>query len=288
MQLTVGAHTFDLTRRVVVMAVVNRTTDSLVDGDATLDLDAAIDHALSQEEAGADLVDIGGVSAGPGPEVSVEEERERVVSFVEAFRARSALPLSVDTFRSSVAADALDAGAELVNDPSGMSDPSVADVVAARQGAGLVVTHAGGPPRTRPFRPVYEPDVTTVVTQTCRDLAEDARRRGVATDRLVVDPGIDLGKNTMHSLELVRRLPELAALGFPVLVALSRKDFLGEVLDVPVTQRSEASLAGAVTAALGGANLVRVHDTLATVRALQTVEAVLGWRRPARCVRGLE
>lgn len=288
MKLTIGAHLFDLARQIAVMAVVNRTTDSLVDGDATLDLDAALDLARNHAQAGADLIDIGAVSAGPGPEVSVEEERERVVSFVEAFRARSDLPLSVDTFRSSVAADALDAGAELVNDPSGMSDPAIADAVAARQGAGLVVTHAGGPPRTRSFRPVYEPDVTTVVTRTCRDLAADAQRRGVPADRLVVDPGIDLGKNTMHSLELVRRLPELAALGFPVLVALSRKDFLGEVLDAPVTQRGAASLAGAVTAALGGANLVRVHDTLETVRALRTVEAIQGWRRPARCVRGLE
>lgn len=288
MQLTLGTHTFDLGRAVVVMAVVNRTTDSFVDGGATLDLDAALDHAMGHAEAGADLVDIGGVSAGPGAEVSVEEERERVVSFIEAFRARSALPLSVDTFRSAVAADALDAGADLVNDPSGMSEPTIADAVAARHGAGLVVTHAGGPPRTRPFRPVYEPDVTTVVTRACRDLAVDAQRRGVPADRLVVDPGIDLGKNTMHSLELVRRLPELAALGFPVLVALSRKDFLGEVLDVAVTERREASLAAAVTAVLGGANLVRVHDTLATVRALRTVEAVLGRRRPARCVRGLE
>lgn len=270
------------------MAIVNRTEDSFVDDGSTLELGPAIDRAMSHVTAGADVVDVGAMSAGPGPAVSAEEERERVLSFVEAFRQRSAVPLSVDTHREQVAADALDAGAELVNDPSGMVEPAVADAVAARPGAGLVVTHAGGPLHAHPFRPVYDPDVTTVVTRACRRLADEARRRGVAADRLVVDPGIDLGKNTMHSLELIRRLPEVTALGYPVLVALSRKDFLGEVLDLPVAERSEASVAGAVTATLRGASLVRVHDTLATARALRTVEAVLGWRRPARSVRGLE
>lgn len=288
MRLTLGVRTFELAEEVGVMAVVNRTEDSFVDGGATLDLEAAIDRAMSHVEAGADLVDVGGVRAGPGPEVSVEEERERVVSFVEAFRARSDLPLSADTYRATVAADALDAGADLVNDPSGMAEPAIADVVAARPDAGLVVTHTGGAPRTRPFRPVYEPDVTTAVTKRCRALTDEARRRGVHADKLVVDPGVDFQKNTAQSLELVRRLSQLCALGYPVLVALSRKDFLGETLDLPVAERVEGSLAAAVAAVLHGARLVRVHDTIATVRAVRTVEAVLGWRRPARSVRGLE
>jgi dihydropteroate synthase len=283
-----GSRTFDLDRRVAVMAIVNRTPDSFSDRGRTYALGAAVEHALAQVDAGADIVDVGGVKAAPGAEVPLEVERERVLPFVEAFRAVSDVPLSVDTFRAALAAEALAAGADMVNDVSGLADPETAAVVAGHAGAALVVMHAGGPPRTRPFRPVYLPDVTTVVVHACRRLADQARRAGVPADRIVVDPGHDFGKNTAHSLELTRRLPELVALGYPVLVALSNKDFLGETLDLPVDQRLEASLAAAVTAVLRGARIVRVHDTRATVRALRTVEAILGWRRPAAAARGLD
>ena len=149
--------------------------------------------------------------------------------------------------------------------------------------------HAGGPVRTRPFRPTYSPDVTTVVVDTCRRLAEEAQHRGVPRDSIVVDPGHDFGKNTLHSLEVTRRLPELCALGYPVLVALSNKDFLGETLGgLPVDQRVEASLATAVASILFGARIVRVHNTQATVRAVRTVEAILGWRNPGMVARGLD
>jgi dihydropteroate synthase len=288
MRLTLRHRTLDLTRRVAVMSIVNRTPDSFFDRGRTYALEHAVEHALAQVAAGADLIDVGGVKAGPGAEVDVAEELDRIVPFVEAFRARSAAPLSVDTFRPEVADAALAAGADLVNDVSGLADPRLADVVAAH-GAALVVMHAGGPVRTRPFRPSYLPDVTAVVVRTCRRLAEEARRRGVAPDRIVVDPGHDFGKNTFHSLEVTRELPRLAALGYPVLVALSRKDFLGETLGgLAPTERLEASLAAAVSAVHLGARILRVHDTEATVRAVRTTEAILGWRLPAAPARGLD
>ncbi len=286
--LRLGDRVLDLDRRVAVMAIVNRTPDSFSDAGRHYALQAAVDHALAQVAEGADIVDVGGVKAGPGLHVSPEEEHARVLPFVEAFRRVSDVPLSVDTFRARIAADALAAGADLVNDVSGMVEPEIADVVAAHPGAALVVMHAGGQMRSRPFRPVYLPDVTTAVVATCRRLAAEAQRRGVRPEQVVVDPGHDFGKNTAQSLEITRRLGELAALGHPVLVALSNKDFLGEVLDRPVHERTEASLAAAVSAVHFGARIVRVHDTRATVRAIRTTEAILGWRAPAASARGLD
>ena len=289
MRLTLGPRTFDLQRRVAVMAIVNRTPDSFYDKGRTFELATAVSYAQQQLEEGADIIDVGGVKAGPGEDVPVEVERTRILPFVEAFRRVSDAPLSIDTFRAAIAAEALDAGADLINDVSGMVEPEIADAVAARDGAALVVMHAGGAPRTRPFRPSYLPDVTTVVVGRCRDLADEAHRRGVPRERIVVDPGHDFGKNTLHSLELTRRLPDLCALGYPVLVALSNKDFLGETLGgLPVDQRVEASLAAAVTSVILGARIVRVHNTQATVRALRTTEAILGWRGPQMAARGLD
>ncbi len=289
MRLSLGARTFDLERSVAIMAIVNRTPDSFYDRGRTYALQAAVEHAQQQLAEGADIIDVGGVKAGPGEDVPVEVERERILPFVESFRRVSNAPLSIDTFRAAIAAEALAAGADLINDVSGMVEPEIADAVAAHPHAGLVVMHAGGPPRTRPFRPTYTPDVTTVAVRRCRDLAEEAQRRGVARERIVVDPGHDFGKNTLQSLELTRRLPELCALGYPVLVALSNKDFLGETLGgVAVEERVEASLAAAVTSVILGARIVRVHNTGATFRAIRTTEAILGWRGPAMAARGLD
>lgn len=286
--MRLGNRSFDFDREVAVMAIVNRTPDSFFDQGRTFALQAAVEHALRQVEDGADLIDVGGVKAGPGEDVPEDVERERILPFVDTFRRHSDTPLSIDTFRARIAREALAAGADLINDVSGMVEPEIADVVAAHPAAALVVMHPGGRPRTRPHRPVYLPDVTTVVVETCRRLAEEAQRRGVARDRLIVDPGHDFGKNTEQSLEVTRRLPELAALGYPVLVALSNKEFLGETLDLPVTERLEASLAAAVASVQLGARIVRAHATRETVRAVRTVEAILGWRRPAVSVRGLD
>ena len=288
-RMQVGSRTFDFRREVAVMAIVNRTPDSFYDRGRTFALSAAVEHALAQVDEGADLVDVGGVKAAPGEDVPLAEELDRIVPFVEAFRQHSDCPVSVDTFRAAVAAAALDAGADVVNDVSGMVEPEVADVVAARPGSALVVMHPGGPPRTRPFRPAYDPDCTTDVVRTCAALAAEAQRRGVPAERIIVDPGHDFGKTTFQSLEVTRRLGELAALGYPVLVALSRKDFLGEALGgLGAEERLEASLACAALSVQAGARLVRVHDTAATVRAMRATEAILGLRQPTVALRGLD
>jgi dihydropteroate synthase len=278
----------ELDRRVAVMGIVNRTPDSFYDRGATFELDRAITHARGLVADGADLVDVGGIKGGPGEEVTVADELQRIVPFVEALRAcEPDVLISVDTFRAPVADAALSAGADVINDVTGLHDPGVLDVVAAHD-AGYVAMHHGGRPRTRPFRVSYSPDVTTAVVAHCRALAARAEAAGVPAGRIVVDPGHDFQKTTAHSLELSRRLPELAALGYPVLVALSNKDFLGEILDAPLDRRVDASLAAAVFSILRGANIVRVHEVARTVDAVRTTEALLGWRRPAVETRGLE
>lgn len=278
----------DLAQRIAVMGIVNRTPDSFYDRGATYALESAVEHATRLVAEGADIVDVGGVKGGPGAEVSVDEELERIVPFVEALRAADdRVLLSVDTYRAPVADAALRAGADVVNDVTGLHDPEVLDVVAAHQ-AGYVAMHHGGRPRTRPFRVGYRPDVTTAVVDHCRSLAQRALAAGIPAGRIIVDPGHDFQKTTAHSLELSRRLPELAALGHPVLVALSNKDFIGETLDAPLERRVDGSLAAAVFSVLRGAHLVRVHEVQRTVDAVRTTEALLGWRRPAVEVRGLE
>ena len=282
---TYGRRTFDFARRVAVMAILNRTPDSFYDRGVNFALDAALaagDRALAE---GADWLDVGGVKGGPGPPVTEAEELDRVVPLLEALRGRTDAVLSVDTYRPGVARQALAAGADVVNDPSGLRDPAMAEVAAAA-GAGLVVMHTGGPPRTRPHRPAYA-DVVAEVRAFLADRAALAVGRGLEPDRLIVDPGHDFHKNTFHSLELTRRLGELTGLGHPVLVALSNKDFVGETLDVGLDQRLEGSLAAAAFSVAAGAAIVRVHQVQPTVRVVRMVEAILGRRPPAATRRGL-
>jgi dihydropteroate synthase len=278
----------DLGVRVGVMGIVNRTPDSFYDRGATFAFDTALAHARRLVAEGADIVDVGGIKGGPGAAVSVAEEIDRVVPFVAALReVEPDVLVSVDTFRAPVAEAALAAGADIVNDVTGLHDPEVLDVVVARE-AGYVAMHHGGEPRTRPFRRHYVPDLTSAVVEHCRALTDRAVAAGVPRGRLIVDPGHDFQKTTYHSLEISRRLPELAALGFPVLVALSNKDFIGETLATPLERRVDGSLAAAVFSILRGAHLVRVHEVQRTVDAVRMTEALLGWRDPAVAVRGLE
>lgn len=286
--LALPRRAIDLSRRVAVMGIVNRTPDSFYDRGATFGLDTAIEHAQRLVAEGADIIDVGGIKGGPGDDVDVAEEIDRVVPFIEALRATNQQVLvSVDTFRAPVAEAALAAGADIVNDVTGLHDPALLARVAAHD-AGYIAMHHGGAPRTRPFRKIYEPDVTTAVVDHCRSLAARALAAGVAPSRLIVDPGHDFQKTTAHSLELSRNLDRLAALGFPVLVALSNKDFIGETLDVPIDQRVDGSLASAVFCAMRGANVVRVHQVARTVAVLDMTASLMGWRPAAIQVRGLE
>ena len=275
------------TDRPLVMAIVNRTPDSFFDRGATFSDAAALRRAEQAVAEGADVLDVGGVKAGPGDEVDEAEETRRVVPFVA--RLRELFPevvLSVDTWRSGVARRAVAEGADLVNDTWAGHDPDVVHV-AAETGAGLVCSHTGGAvPRTRPFRVGYT-DVVADVLGELDAAARRAREAGVRADGILVDPTHDFGKNTFHGLELLRRTDEIVALGYPVLMALSNKDFIGETLDAGVDDRREGTLASTAVAAWLGARVFRTHDVAGTRRTLEMVASVAGTRPPARTVRGL-
>lgn len=271
----------------LVMAIVNRTPDSFFDKGRTFGLGAALDRVDQVVEEGAHIVDIGGVKAAPGIEVSAAEEADRVLELVEQVRARHpSVVLSVDTFRASVARLVLEAGADVVNDAWECPEPETLEVAAAF-GAGIVCTHAGHlPPRTRPHRIAYA-DVVSDVVETVTALAEKAVAVGVPRDSVLIDPGHDFGKNTRHSLALTARTSDLVATGWPVLMALSRKDFVGEVLDLPPDERLEGTLAATAICAWQGARVFRTHDVTATLRVLRMVDAVRGTTAPVVNVRGL-
>lgn len=262
------------------MAIVNRTRDSFFDAGSTFGLGAAVEAVCAADEAGADIVDIGGVPFSPDArDVSQDEEIDLVCSLVEAVSGRCRAMLSVDTFRSGVAEAAISCGAAIINDTSGLADPRLAPLV-ARSGAGLIVTHSLAAPRTHLRRPHYD-DVVGEVRDFLIDRIAKAKDAGVTSDQLIVDPGPDLNKNTVHTLELLRRFDEFSALGYPVLAALSNKDFIGEILDRPKDSRLAGSLAAAVWCIERGARIVRVHDVARHVEAVRMTEALLGWREPA-------
>jgi dihydropteroate synthase len=273
--------------RAAVMAIVNRTPDSFFDAGATFGDSDAMDAVARAVDEGADLVDIGGVKAGVGPEVTEAEEIRRVVPFLVRVRARFPdLPISVDTWRSGVAAAACDAGADLINDTWAGADPDLGGV-AARFGAGIVCSHTGGAePRTNPYRVGYPDVVAAVIAQT----TAAARRMvalGVPREGVLIDPTHDFGKNTWHSLELVHRTGELVATGWPVLMALSNKDFVGETLDLPVDQRLEGTLAATAIACWLGAAVVRAHHVPPTRRVVEMAASIAGSRPPVAPRRGL-
>jgi len=276
----IGRRRFDLARQIVVMAVVNRTPDSFFAPGATFGLDAAVSAALTAAAAGAGWVDIGGVPFSPDRSpVSVAEELDRVLPVVSAVAAASDVVISVDTVRPAVAEACLAAGAAVINDTSGLHDPALAEVVAAST-ATLVVTHSRAAPGQHLPRPRYH-DVVAEVRRFLAERVELAVSLGVPEERIVIDPGHDLNKNTQHSLELTRRLAEIADLGLPVLAAVSHKDFLGEATGLAAPDRGSASLAAATVCALSGARILRMHDPVAAVAAATTVEAILGLRPPA-------
>ena len=272
-----------------VMAIVNRTPDSFYDGGSNLELRAARDAVRRAVDDGAVIVDIGGVRAGSvGAPVSEAEELARVVPVVEF--ARTAFPdiaISVDTWRSGVARAAAGAGADLVNETWQGADPEVV-AAAAEAGVGLVCSHTGGlPPRTDPHQADYD-DVVADVVATVTAAAERAVAAGVRADGILVDPTHDFGKTTYHSLELTSRLDELVATGWPVLVALSRKDFVGETLGLPASERLEGTLAATAISAWLGARVFRAHDVRATRRVLDMVASIVGTRPPSAARRGLD
>lgn len=272
----------------LVMAIINRTPDSFFDGGAHMADADALEGVRAALDAGADLVDIGGVKAGPGEEVDADEELRRVASFVGQVRAEHPdAIISVDTWRAEVGRAVCAEGADLLNDAWGGADPGLAEV-AAEFGVGLVCTHTGGAtPRTRPHRVHYD-DVMADILRRCLAEAERAASLGVPRDRILIDPGHDFGKNSRHSLEATRRLPEMVDTGWPVLVSLSRKDFVGESLGVPApADRLLGTLATTAVSSWLGARVYRAHDVAATRAVLDMVSAIAGDREPVTARRGL-
>lgn len=269
------------------MAIVNRTPDSFFDGGATYALGAALDRVEQVVDEGADIVDIGGVKAGYGAPVDATEELRRTADLVAEVRARHPrLVISVDTWRPAVARELGALGADLVNDTWSGHEPGLADV-AAELGLGLVCSHTGGlPPRTDPHRPVYDDVVADIVTRVT-DLARTAVERGVRPDGILIDPTHDFGKTTLHSLEVTRRLDELVATGWPVLVAVSNKDFVGETLDLSKDERGPGTMAVTAVSAWQGVRVFRAHDVAGTRQVLDMVASVKGDRPPVRAWRGM-
>ncbi len=284
--LRLGGRSFGV-HELVVMAVVNVTPDSFYDQGATFAASEAIAAGERAVDAGAGIVDIGGVRAGVGPAVSAAEEIARILPVVAGLRARRPdAVISIDTWRAEVGRAAVAAGADLLNDAWEGHDPGLA-VVAAETGAGLVCTHAGHlAPRTDPVDPRYA-DVTADVLATVTGLAQRAVAVGVRTDGILIDPAHDFGKTTVQSLEITRRLGELVATGWPVLVALSNKDFVGETLDLPVGARLNGTLAATAVSAWLGARVFRAHNVAETRQVLDMVASIRGHRPPARAERGL-
>ncbi len=286
MTLRLGHRTFSDDQR-LMMAIVNRTPDSFYDRGATWQEEKAFERVCLVIAQGAEIVDIGGIKAAPGAEIDVTEEMRRTVGFVA--RVREAFPevvISVDTWRAEVGRAVCEAGADVLNDAWGGADPALVDV-AAEHGAALVCTHTGGvPPRTRPHRIEYADVVASAVADTTA-YAERAVAAGVARESVVIDPAHDFGKTTWDSLELTRRLDEMVATGWPVLVSLSNKDFVGEALDLPVGERLHGTLAASAVSALHGARIFRVHEVVETRQVVDMVDVILGRRPPARTIRGL-
>ncbi len=274
-----GSRTIDFSRQVALMAIVNRTPDSFYDGGATFALEAAVAASLAAVDNGADWVDIGGVPFAPGPALGAQEEGDRVVPVIEAVSAASDVIISVDTFLPEVAARSIAAGAHVVNDTTGLANPELAAVVAG-SGAHLIITHSLAKPRSAYPRPMYA-DVVEEVAAFLAEKAELAMSLGVAPEKIIIDPGHDLNKNTLHTLAVTRRFNEIAALGFPALAAVSNKDFIGETLNQDKADRLEGSLASAVISILGGARILRMHNVASAASAIRMTEAVLGWREPA-------
>jgi dihydropteroate synthase len=274
--------------RALVMAIVNRTPDSFYDRGATFTDVAAMARVDAAVAEGADIIDIGGVKAGPGEDVDIAEEVRRVVPFVAAVRARHPdVVISVDTWRGAVGRAAVLEGADVLNDTWAGADPTLGEV-AAELGVGIVCSHTGGAvPRRRPHRVRYADVVADVIAEVTGQ-AESLVARGVPREGILVDPTHDFGKNTFHGLALLRHCDELVATGWPVLMALSNKDFVGETLGVgEVTERLEGTLAATALAAAAGARVFRAHEVSATRRTVEMVASIVGTRAPARTVRAL-
>ncbi len=277
------ARTLVLGERTLVMGILNVTPDSFSDGGKFLNMDAAIARALAIERAGADLIDIGGESTRPGSEpIAAEEELRRVIPVIESLRGRLKIPISIDTMKPEVAEAAAAAGAEILNDVSGLRAGSGMAEIARRRKLPLILMHMRGEPRTMQQQPFARNVLRDVTSGLHRSLAT-ARRAGVPKSQIVLDPGLGFGKSTEQDFELLAHLPDLARLGCPLLIGASRKKFIGRVLGgVPSSERVWGTAATVCAAISGGAHIVRVHDVTEMVQVARVTDAVLNPRLAAK------
>lgn len=266
--------TLDFSQRAYIMGVLNLTPDSFFDGRRFLEPEAAVQHAFRMEAEGADIIDLGGESTRPGAQaVPLKEEFRRVLPVLKRLSGRLKVPISIDTYKSEVAERCIQCGAEMVNDISGLYfDPRMKEIVARHQ-VPVIVMHMKGTPRDMQKDPQYR-DLIGEILSFFRESISRADAAGVPADKIIIDPGIGFGKSFAHNLDILKGLESFKVLGKPIMVGVSRKSFLGKILDLPVDERLEGSIAAALYAVLRGANIVRVHDVAATVRALRTVEAI--------------
>ena len=268
-----GKYKLDLTHP-KVMGIVNVTPDSFSDGGKYESTEKAVEHALQLVAEGADLLDIGGESTRPGSTpVSLDEELQRVVPVIEVLSKVAGVPLSIDTYKPEVMRAAIAAGADIVNDVRALQEPGAMEVV-VQSNAGLCLMHMQGTPKTMQENPQYT-DVVAEVTAFLRERLASAKASGIAAERIVLDPGFGFGKRSVHNLALLQELHNIADLGRPLLVGLSRKSVLGQIIGGDVYVRLHASLAASVISAMKGAKIIRVHDVKATADALKVVTAVL-------------
>jgi dihydropteroate synthase len=272
-ELRLGERNIDIRRRALVMGILNRTPDSFYDRGATWSFDAFLRRAHQLVDDGADVLDVGGVKAGPGPEVGESEELDRVVPAIEAVRTRFDVPISVDTWRASVLDAACRAGAVVGNDISGFGDPDYLDV-AAKHDATVVATHIRLRPRVPDPEPEYD-DVVAAVTAFLLDRARKAEAAGLEPSQIVLDAGLDLGKTPLHSAVLLRESAQHASLGYPLLLSASNKRFIGELLGREIDDRRAESLAAVAYGVMQGCRIVRVHDVRGTADVCRTIEALL-------------
>jgi len=262
----------DVSRRTVIMGILNVTPDSFSDGGSFFHSEEAVAQALQMQQDGADIIDIGGESTRPGSApVTLDEELDRVIPIIEKLAPELQIPISIDTYKAGVARQALQAGAKIVNDISGLRfDPQMASTI-ANFNAGVVIMHIKGAPRDMQKNPYYN-DVIAEISEYLTASADLAIHEGIKKAQIVIDPGIGFGKRLEDNLEIIRNLAKFKILGYPLLVGPSRKSFIGAILDLPVEQRLEGTIAASAACILNGANILRVHDVLEIKRAATLID----------------
>lgn len=270
----IGGKIFDFSIKTYLVGILNVTPDSFSDGGKFFNMEAAVNHAQQMVEDGADILDIGGESTRPGSEtVSIEEEIKRVIPVIEKITSKLSVPISIDTSKPEVAQKAIDAGAAMVNDVTGLRNEKLRQFV-ARKNIPIIIMHMQGEPRTMQENPVYE-DVVSDVYNHLKNKAEAVINDGLSPENVYIDIGIGFGKTLEHNLELIKRMAEFKSMGYPVVYGPSRKSFIGNILDLPVEERLEGTSAAVAMGIANGVSIIRVHDVKEMKRVASVTERIL-------------